>query len=121
MTLPTQTADLQAAIKKTLHSAAFARFMGQAVHSALAEVQPAASTTLAPIDGLHSEFCCGGTVIRTSDAGHNTVFWTQRREDGTHPGGWFGSEKRRDQNGRVWERSYNCVTDDFGNLVDVTA
>lgn len=34
---------------------------------------------------------------------------------------WFCTEKRLDQQGRVWERNYNAVIDDFGNLVEVPA
>lgn len=34
---------------------------------------------------------------------------------------WYGNERLIDQHGRQWERSYNAVQDDFGNLVEVSA
>lgn len=32
---------------------------------------------------------------------------------------WFGFETRIDQLGRVWERHFHAVIDDFGDLVEV--
>jgi len=45
----------------------------------------------------------------------------QRRHDSNHGTTWFGFERLRDQQGRIWERHFHAVVDDFGNLVEVPA
>lgn len=39
----------------------------------------------------------------------------------SRPGIWYGSEERRDMQGRAWKGSLSChyVTNDFGDLVEV--
>lgn len=32
---------------------------------------------------------------------------------------WYGTQTATDSKGRVWERWFNAVVDDFGNLVEV--
>lgn len=43
----------------------------------------------------------------------------QRRHGSEHGTTWFGTERLLDQHGRKWERGYDAVIDDFGNLVEV--
>jgi hypothetical protein len=42
-----------------------------------------------------------------------------RRHDSIDGITWFGAERQTDQLGRVWERPFEAVIDDFGNLVEV--
>lgn len=122
-----QAADLQAAIKKTLHSAAFAKFMGQAVQTALAEAQSQTPGILLPARQRPS-------IVRFNDAGVARAY-TARNADGTHEirmqceyqpdrpemrGIWYGQEERTDEQGNEWIRRLGRhVQDDFGNLVEL--
>lgn len=36
-----------------------------------------------------------------------------------HDRPWFVEEKRVDQHGRIWNRTFKAVVDDFGTLVEV--
>ena len=123
-----QLADLQTAIKKTLHSAAFAKFMGQAVQTAMAEAEPARSAVV-----LHAHPL--GRLRFTEGADFR--FYSTRSANGTcevrmqyertpadkrHIGTWYGFEARTDSEGREWVHSIGrMVQDDFGMLVQVAA
>lgn len=123
----TPAADVQAAIKKTLHSAAFAKFMGQAVQTALAEAaQRTSSIILTPITTAAVRFNDSGVACsytaRSLDG--KSEFRMQRSfENLEHPElrhHWYGYEEHTDASGRVWSsRLPHMVQDDFGNLVEV--
>ena len=122
-----QTEDLQAAIKKTLHSAAFAKFMGQAVQAAIAEAQPP-GVLLPPLGKIgRPEFHYSNQCVVYTNENQDC---TQRLrlqceiipERPSHAGIWYGSETRTDATGREWRSSLgDHVVDDFGNLVEVPA
>jgi hypothetical protein len=126
-TTPIPAADLQTAIKKTLHSAAFAKFMGQAVQTALAEAQ-------AQPPGIVLQPRARPSIVSFNDGGVARSY-TARNADGTHEfrmqseyqperpemlGIWYGYEERTDEQGNEWTRRLGRhVQDDFGNLVKV--
>lgn len=123
-----QLADLQTAIKKTLHSAAFAKFMGQAVQTAMAEAEPASSAVVLPAEALSRLSFYEGNTFRsyevTSEDGSCEVAMQCSRslEDKNYAGIWYGSETRTDNKGRIWVRQLgHMVQDDFGMLVRVPA
>lgn len=45
--------------------------------------------------------------------------WFQRFHQSEHGTLWFGEHCMLDPEGRRWERPFNAVVDDFGNLVEV--
>jgi hypothetical protein len=59
-------------------------------------------------------------VVRATDRDCNTVFYAQRYHCELGPY-WRGNERRLDEQGRMWERPFTAVTDDFGTLVEVPA
>ena len=125
-----QLADLQTAIKKTLHSAAFAKFMGQAVQTAMAqaEAEPASGAVVLPAMPLGRLRFTEGADFRsysTSSANGTCEVRMQCErtpQDKRHLGTWYGYEARTDSEGQEWTRAIGrMVQDDFGMLVQVAA
>lgn len=125
---PAAAADLQAAVKKALHSASFAKFMTGAMAAALAETREIP-------DGIHLASGVGrfstscrefdeAAVIDSKSGDLKHSFYLQREYCPSRParmGAWYGQEYRTDEQGRVWHRSLgDHVVDDFGTLVPVT-
>jgi hypothetical protein len=82
---------------------------------------PAPGTiVLAPQSGLKfsSESSADHRHIAYAD-GHQTDVRLTKYPDTAMPQ-WFGRERRRDTDGRIWERSIWAIVDDFGTLVEVT-
>ena len=125
MQTPT-AAEVAAAVKKTLTSAAFSKFMEQAVHTAVAALQavPGAvvlhgqplSKPLFDYYGNYSFYRC-----KSADGLSDIFLQTSYVEnDQAYRGKWYGSETRTDEQGRTWSRSIDfMVQDDFGFLVEV--
>lgn len=125
----TQQADLQAACKKALTSAAFAKFVAQAVQSVFVEQQTQpAGIVLTPKPTSHAVFSDAGCAcsydVRSAD-GMSEIHMQRSFENKAHPEDrhhWYRSESHTDQHGRIWStRLHDMVQDDFGNLVKVTA
>jgi hypothetical protein len=121
-----QLADLQTAIKKTLHSSAFAKFMGQAVQTAFAEAEPASGAVVLPAQPLNRlRFSEGADYrhysVRSASGDCEVRMQCERTPvDKRHIGTWYGCETRTDNEGREWTRSTGrMVQDDFGMLVQV--
>lgn len=124
-------ADLQAAIKKTLTSAAFGKFMEQAVHTAVAELQAQPDTiTLkrAPMGRVEFSEMDDFRVYsaRSADYTREINMQTERLATGVRqaniPGVWYGSERITSPDGSTWSRSLgDHVQDDFGMLVPLAA
>lgn len=121
------TSALTAAVKKTLTSAAFGKFMQQAVQTAVDELQsnpytlalqrpPISTLTFTEGDDFR---CFDG---RSADKTREIHMQCRRTSDGHKPGIWYGSESLIDVNGTIWSRSLgDHVQDDFGMLVRVAA
>ena len=120
--------NLTAAVKKTLHSAAFAKFMEQAVHAAVADLQGQPGTVVLPsaptsrlkwTDGADFVFYnCTSADYHTNV--HMQCGRTPDRSDMRNV--WYGTESRTDADGNTWMRSIkHMVQDDFGFLVEVAA
>lgn len=123
-----QLADLQTAIKKTLHSAAFAKFMGQAVQTAMAEAEPASGAVVlpaTPLGGLRfseSPFFRFYETSSENGACYVRMMCERTPPDSRNIGVWYGTEVRTDSEGREWTRYIGrMVQDDFGMLVKVAA
>lgn len=121
-----QLADLQTAIKKTLHSAAFAKFMGQAVQTAMAEAEPASGTVVLHAHPLgRLRFTEGADFRSYSVSSANGICNVHIQCERTpaekrYIGAWYGYESRTDNEGREWTRpTGRMVQDDFGMLVKV--
>lgn len=121
--------DLQAACKKALTSAAFAKFMGQAVHAAFEERQnQPAGIVLTPKPTTRVKFsdlgCACSYEVWSAD-GSSEVRMQRSYENldrPEHRHHWYGSERHTDTLGRVWSHSLPyMVQDDFGNLVEVSS
>lgn len=119
----TQAAEIHAAVKKTLTSAAFSKFMSQAVHAAFEQ----AATTPKGI-----ELCAMAKPLRfrenqyavldyySCDYQSNVTIYRGHKDASPHI--YWGSERRKDASGQEWSRSLpHCVMDDFANLVAVAA
>lgn len=121
-----QQADLQKAIKKTLHSTALAKLIGQAIHTALAEVEKAqAETIMLPTQPLgqvrFSERDDYRSYTARSADGRREIHMQLDRNPtlAKHRGSWYGYESRTDTNGQTWSRyTTRMVQDDFGFLVE---
>lgn len=129
MQTPTPAAELQAAVKKALHSASFAKFMASAIQLALAETREATAGDLllpAPASPFSFKFDYYGNNVLLSGhtEGYTHSVHLQRQavpENPKNMGIWFGSEERKDANGSRWTRWLpDHVVDDFGTLVPVT-
>jgi hypothetical protein len=122
-----QTAALQAAIKKTLTSAAFAKFVASAVQTTMAEAatpKPGDSITLSvpPVTSWTYFESCNSCAVFGHAVDHGHVLSLQTKycpDDARDIGLWFGSETRLDDTGRAWFSSLpdHYVVDNFGNLV----
>lgn len=126
---PAAAADLQAAVKKALHSASFAKFMTGAMALALAETREATADAVqlpAPAGPFSFKFSNHNntTLFASNTEGYTNAFNLQRQAVPTDPenlGIWFGSEERKDDLGRRWTHWLpDHVVDDFGTLVPVT-
>jgi len=101
---PTAAADLQAAVKKALHSA---------VHLP------------APAGPFSFNFYDHGAalILCTRTESHTHTFDLQREHVPKNPanaGRWYGTECRKDAHGRRWSHWLpDHVVDDFGTLVPV--
>ena len=119
-------AALQAACKKALTSAAFNKFLTQAVQTVMddAQAQPEGIVlTSRPTKGLKCRFHEGSFRSLVVE-GHGYKLWLQTAyvaAEHCKPGLWFGYEQSTDQSGKVWEHNFrhDFVQDDFGNLVAV--
>lgn len=123
------TTELQAAVRKTLTSKAFERFIGLAVENAMLEAAriECAVQLLAhqdkrvEFDDRHSALY----VHTASKCYAITVYRGRPNSSDTHPdkdGVWRGTEDRFDATGRKWQRSIrDLVCNDFGDLVEVLA
>lgn len=128
-TTPASDADIVSAFKKAIHSAAFAKFIGQAVQTALAEAQAQSQGIVPPARPRTS-------IVEFDDYGIARSY-TARNANHTHEirmqceylperpemrGIWYGTEDRTDEQGSRWSRSLGRhVQDDFGNLVKAPA
>jgi hypothetical protein len=65
------------------------------------------------------EFWHGCVAITVRGPDWHAVARVQRDHDSDTPWRWYGHETMKDQLGRAWERRFDMVTDDFGNLVEV--
>jgi hypothetical protein len=123
------TASLQAAIKKVLHSAAFGKFVTDAMQTAL--VQESGELVLQPLRNgfiavLRSAHLGGSVAIETiCDSGSVCLYRDYQRPSDSErfkPGIWWGGVVRVDQNGKHWSSSIpDMVCNDFGELVEVAA
>jgi hypothetical protein len=90
-------------------------------------VPPGAVVLVAPTDFTKQRFHDGGIAVAlTCTADNGCQIRLQREYCPTHPkmaGRWYGVETRVDANGRDWTASLanDYVTDDFGQLVAVSA
>lgn len=119
------SAELQAAVRKTLHSRAFERFIGLAVENALAEAARIEGAVQLP-EGrtIEVDFDDKNGGLYVWGAGYVQKFYAylRRPHESTHYklAGWYGEERRIDLEGRRWDRTVGpMVPDDFGNLVEV--
>lgn len=128
-TTPTQQADLQAACKKALTSAAFAKFVAQAVQAVFVEQQAQpAGIVLTPKPTSQIKFndagCACSYEVHSAD-GKSEIRMQRSFENKTYPERrhhWYGSESHTDQLGRIWSTGLPyMVQDDFGVLVEVPA
>ncbi len=123
-----QAADLQTAIKKMLNSAAFERFVVQAVTSVMTEAEPACGTVVLPAKPLN--------LLRFSEGENYRVYQVTSKDltcdvrmqcertpdDKRYIGTWYGYETRVDSEGREWTRpTGRMVQNDFGMLVELPA
>lgn len=118
--------DITAAVKKTLTSSAFIKFMEQAVHTAVAALQAAPAAVVLPgVATLKLNWSDCDDYISyecTSTDGTRYVRMQCGREpSGSIPSGiWYGREVRTAADGSEWSRSLGfMVHDDFGFLVEV--
>lgn len=127
MQTPPTIADLQAAFKKALTSAAFAKFMGQAVQAAFEEHKNQIDgIVLTPKQTTRVRFTdigCACSYTALSADGKSQIRMQRSFVNLEHPETrhhWYGSEDHTDQFGREWSRTMpHMVQDDFGTLVEV--
>ena len=116
---------ITAACKKTLTSAAFAKFMGAAVQQALAETQaqgPTLAVLRGPAEVEFDDYIGGMSITSAARDVRITLYRDRDNHNMTPKGLWWGGESRTDSNGIRWNRSLpNMVQDDFGTLVEVPA
>lgn len=120
-------ADLTAAIKKTLTSEAFAKFIQQSVQTAVDELhaQPSAVVLQRPPTAMVVfEELENFRVFCAHSANYSREISMQCSRPGTKdvgkPGLWYGSESITAADGTVWSRQLGYhVQDDFGMLVQV--
>ncbi len=118
--------DITAAVKKTLTSAAFSKFIEQAVHTAASALQAVPGAVVLhgqplskPLFGHHGNYSF--YRCKSADGLCDICLQTSYVEnDQAYRGKWYGSETRTDEQGRTWSRSIDfMVHDDFGFLVEV--
>lgn len=121
-------AELTAAVKKTLTSAAFSKFMEQAVHTAVAALQAEPQGVVLPGGATPFLSWNEGRDYRSyecssADGQHTIAMQTTRMDsDQRTRNCWYGAETRVDAQGRIWTTQLGLmVQDDFGMLVQVPA
>lgn len=122
-------ADLQAAVKKALHSASFTKFMSQAVQTALSEVQGKTAGLVFPAQTKPCRINWSDShgyrsyMVSNPNRTHTVEMQCGYMPDRpTMRGIWYGNEERIDEKGRRWSLNIgHHVQDDFGNLVEVPA
>lgn len=125
-TTPTAT-DLTQAVKKTLTSRAFERFIGLAIDNALAEASRAdGGIKLLPPGQRTIEFDDqnAGLYFITPEYDFLLCLYHRRLSESSYIkiSAWYGSEHRMDEQGRKWVRSIGpLICDDFGDLVEAAA
>ena len=124
----TTTADISAAVKKTLTSRAFERFIGLAIDNALTERQAIPDAVVLPSAPIvRVEFGYSGAFIyyncNSRDYSVQVHMQAARMtEDPAMRNVWYGSEIRTAEDGTQWSRQIgHMVQDDFGFLVKVAA
>lgn len=108
--------------------AAFAKFMEQAVHTAVSSLKSEPAGVVLP-DGATPHLQWGESrdyrhYTCSSTDGRKTVSMQMERTPShtRYRNVWYGSEMRTDDQGRTWSTSIGrMVQDDFGFLVAVTA
>jgi hypothetical protein len=102
-------------------SATAAQLLHQLVQDAADAAAPApGSIVLQPQSKLQHEerFSSDHRFVAYAAANSASVRWV--KHPNTSMPQWFGSEGRRDADGRHWERTMWGVVDDFGTLVEVS-
>lgn len=128
MQTPTPTADISAAVKKTLTSRAFERFIGLAIDNALNEIQTRPDAVVLPNAPMgRVEFGHSGvfTYYNCASRDYSVQVYMQAArmtEDPSMRNVWYGNETRTAEDGTQWSRQIgHMVQDDFGFLVKVPA
>lgn len=127
MQTPTQAADLQAAVKKALHSAFFSKYITSAVQLAMADQQASPQDVVLPAGEGHCQptfhFVNGYRTIESISPSGRHVLRMQcpyQPKGADDLGIWYGSETRTDKDGRTWSTHIgDHVVDNFGTLVPV--
>ena len=122
------TADISAAVKKTLTSRAFERFIGLAIDNALTEIQTrpdAVVLTSQPMGRVEFGHSGAFTYYNCASRDYSVQVHMQTArmtEDPAMRNVWYGSETRTAEDGTQWTRQIgHMVQDDFGFLVEVAA
>lgn len=123
------TTELQAAVRKTLTSKAFERFIGLAVENAVLEAgRLDGAVQLLPHQDKKVKFddLRSALYVNTASKFYSIVIYRGRPDaNDKYPekdGVWWGTEDRFDEAGRKWQRSIRgLVCNDFGDLVEVAA
>lgn len=123
------TADITAAVKKTLTSRAFERFIGLAVDNALAEASRmdgalqllAHQDKVVEFDDRNSAY-----YLHTAGKGYAVTLYRGRPDasdkNQKRDGVWWGYEDRFGTDGNLWQRRIAAmVCNDFGDLVELAA
>jgi hypothetical protein len=102
---------------------AVAALLHQLQQEAAQAAAPAPGTVvLQPIAGpLQLSSTCDGSYISAYDQDFNHTFTAIQSHTRPRQAKWSGTEVRRDDAGRRWERNFIAVADDFGDLVEVAA
>ena len=124
----TPTADISAAVKKTLTSRAFERFIGLAIDNALTEIQTrpdAVVLTSQPMGRVEFGHTGVFTYYICASRDYNVQVHMQAArmtDDPTMRNVWYGNETRTAEDGTKWTRQIgHMVQDDFGFLVELSA
>lgn len=125
-TPPFDAAALQAACKKALTSAAFNKFLTQAVQTVMDDAQAQPEGIVLPVmTGPRKVHCMdhvdGMSVVSADTLSEATYYRDRDQQQGKPPTPyWWGCEIRVDTTGRRWSSQLpRMVQDDFGNLVAV--
>ena len=124
----TPTADISAAVKKTLTSRAFERFIGLAIDNALTERQAMPDAVVlpsAPMGRVGFGYSGSFTYYNCASRDYRVQVYMKTDRMADNPAMrnvWYGSETRTAEDGTQWSRQIgHMVQDDFGFLVEVAA